>query len=180
MFFKRGKTKKGFDIIEFSDTYGQQCSMQISSIATDDRIWFGVDVALSLENPRMHLNRSQAKEIAKELNYFAEHGSLDAWQNISELALTEFLGYENVFKFVEHGIQTVINKTGCDNVDVTIFIPLSSKSKFLEEIRKTMSPSMIAQAEENGGILPFSMYGATLKFIDAEKPIFAMRCEDEK
>jgi hypothetical protein len=43
------KTIRGFVIDEFEDRYGSQCSLQKSSLATEDCIWFGVDNA----NPKI-------------------------------------------------------------------------------------------------------------------------------
>lgn len=37
------KTSRGFDLIEFLDRYGTKCSLQKSSLAGDDAIWFGID-----------------------------------------------------------------------------------------------------------------------------------------
>lgn len=36
------KTERGFEVNHFKDTYGFDCSIQDSSLATDDRIWLGV------------------------------------------------------------------------------------------------------------------------------------------
>jgi hypothetical protein len=44
-FLKVGKTARGFALIEFEDKYGAACSLQKSSVATFDAIWFGVDEA---------------------------------------------------------------------------------------------------------------------------------------
>jgi len=41
---EKQKTHRGFDYSGFSDMYGAKCSIQKSSLATDDAIWFGVDV----------------------------------------------------------------------------------------------------------------------------------------
>lgn len=99
------KTEIGFDISEFKDTYGQMCSLQHSSIATDDRIWFGVNdgnpmIMASqakqygidpvdgagwvkfpipddvLISTRMHLNREQVSELIPYLQSFIETGTL--------------------------------------------------------------------------------------------------------
>jgi len=40
---KTEKTPRGFDHIEFTDLYGETCSLQKSSLATEDAIWFGID-----------------------------------------------------------------------------------------------------------------------------------------
>jgi hypothetical protein len=44
--FKTGKTERGFDIIEFTDFYDKECTIQKSSLATDDAIWFGAAEAV--------------------------------------------------------------------------------------------------------------------------------------
>ncbi len=38
---EKTQTARGFDIIEFEDRYGHKCSLQKSSLATEDAIWFG-------------------------------------------------------------------------------------------------------------------------------------------
>lgn len=40
---KKKKTKRGFAILEFKDTGKRQCSLQKSSLATEDCIWLGMD-----------------------------------------------------------------------------------------------------------------------------------------
>ncbi len=40
---KKTTTKRGFDVIEFKDFYKEECSLQKSSLATEDAIWLGVD-----------------------------------------------------------------------------------------------------------------------------------------
>jgi NTP pyrophosphatase (non-canonical NTP hydrolase) len=40
-----GKTSRGFGIIEFKDTNGRACSVQESSLATESRVWLGLDGA---------------------------------------------------------------------------------------------------------------------------------------
>lgn len=42
---KINQTSRGFDIAEFVDRYGVKCSLQKSSLATEDAIWLGVDDA---------------------------------------------------------------------------------------------------------------------------------------
>ena len=36
-------TERGFSRVEFTDRYGEGCSLQKSSLAFEDAIWFGVD-----------------------------------------------------------------------------------------------------------------------------------------
>lgn len=93
------KTIRGFDIIDFIDRYNSECSIQKSSLATDDCIWFGIndanpkimaskiqegavgwipyhipkDVSLTT---RMHLNRDQVKNLLPILRLFVETGEI--------------------------------------------------------------------------------------------------------
>ena len=46
---KMGKTGRGFALGEFTDSYENICSIQKSSLATEDAIWLGCDNA----NPRI-------------------------------------------------------------------------------------------------------------------------------
>ena len=98
-------THRGFRFYEFKDHNEYACSIQKSSIATDDCIWLGlesaspqalhgdakklgvktnatsgwVDIQIPDEvslNTRMHLNRDQAKHLGKMLLRFSEVGEL--------------------------------------------------------------------------------------------------------
>lgn len=99
MELKKGYTNRGFTNIEFKDFYESECSIQQSSIATENAIWFGINDAepkimasdtseggtgwvkfeipkeVSL-NTRMHLTQEQVKEILPILKAFAETGEL--------------------------------------------------------------------------------------------------------
>lgn len=70
MEFKKTITVRGFDLITFEDRYGVNCSIQKSSLATEDAIWFGV------EDDRMHLTQDQIKALLPMLARFAETGEL--------------------------------------------------------------------------------------------------------
>ena len=97
--FTMRKTERGFDILEFADEYGEQCSLQKSSLATDDAIWIGLDdpkvqvftpyvgwevVPLPqappggsvLHSGRMHLTREQVARLLPFLQRFVETGEL--------------------------------------------------------------------------------------------------------
>lgn len=93
--FKRGKTDRGFDVITFTDFYDKECTIQESSLATDNAIWLGAaeiglrhfkegqgwtPVDLSGEhyvaNNRMHLTQDQVREMLPFLQKFAETGEL--------------------------------------------------------------------------------------------------------
>ena len=99
MRIKKEKTCRGFSIITFKDLYGSKCSIQESSLATEDAIWIGVndanpqilasktqqggtgwvpydipnDVSLTT---RMHLTVKQVKKLLPILKFFAETGEL--------------------------------------------------------------------------------------------------------
>jgi hypothetical protein len=95
----RTTTSRGFTLINFQDRYDSQCSIQKSSLATEDCIWLGVDdpdpkimasktpqggtgwVKYEIPddvsiNTRMHLTREQAKELVKVLKVFIKTGEL--------------------------------------------------------------------------------------------------------
>lgn len=96
-------TARGFTYGTFTDLYGAECSIQNSSLATDDAIWLGIDdpnpmIMASqasaygvdtdettgwvpypipkevLITTRMHLNKKMAKELVKQLNKFIKDG----------------------------------------------------------------------------------------------------------
>lgn len=64
------KTQRGFDLIEFVDHYGAACSLQKSSLATEDCIWLGTNTN------RMHLTQEQVSQLLPELQSFVETGEL--------------------------------------------------------------------------------------------------------
>lgn len=93
------KTLRGFDITEFIDRYGQKCSLQKSSLAFEDCIWFGItnpipqvmaskiidggvgwaDVPVHKDiqiSGRMHLTREMVAEMLPYLQKFVETGQL--------------------------------------------------------------------------------------------------------
>lgn len=99
------KTQRGFALVEFTDRYGMKCSLQKSSLATEDAIWFGLDdpapkimasdaVKLGLPttettgwisyhipedvliSTRMHLSQEMVKELLPILQKFADTGEL--------------------------------------------------------------------------------------------------------
>jgi hypothetical protein len=95
------KTERGFAINKFTDRNGEACSLQKSSIATEDCVWFGVDDAnpqmfIPYGDPawrplpmpelpdgghfmfttRMHLTREQVRDLLPALQHFVETGDL--------------------------------------------------------------------------------------------------------
>lgn len=97
--FKKGKTSWGFHKIEFKDINGVECSVQESSLATEEAIWLGVDdpdPEILLPNKgwvkypvledvlfksRMHLSIKQAAQLVRILNKFLETGSVGEEQS---------------------------------------------------------------------------------------------------
>lgn len=105
-FMKKSVTERGFPIAEFTDRYKQKCSIQISSLADDRCIWFGltdpdpkimaIDALAKgidtngqsvgwvkypipdevLLSTRMHLTMDQVKELLPVLQKFAETGEI--------------------------------------------------------------------------------------------------------
>lgn len=95
------KTSRGFDRMEFSDRNGVSCSLQKSSLASEDCIWIGAneiglkrfapgaggwtDVPLEqdapygvvhIANTRMHLSREQVADLLPYLQRFVDTGEL--------------------------------------------------------------------------------------------------------
>ena len=99
------KTARGFAFTVFKDFYGEDCSIQKSSLATEDCIWLGIQDAkpkimaskapmLGVEtkettgwvtypipddvnlNTRMHLSRDQVAELLPYLKSFVETGEI--------------------------------------------------------------------------------------------------------
>jgi len=90
------KTNRGFSKLEFTDSYGEKCSLQQSSSAIQHRIWLGVDeprlTIFEDENlgkyiqtklpktfmvhSRMHLSRNQVAELLPHLQKFVETGEI--------------------------------------------------------------------------------------------------------
>ncbi len=105
MNIKFENTCRGFAYGEFLDLYGEECSIQKSSLATEDAIWFGINNArpqimvsdakrLGIPTDksvgwipypfpeevalveRMHLNREQVSTLLPILQHFVNTGEL--------------------------------------------------------------------------------------------------------
>ena len=75
------QTSRGFQRGEFHDRYGQACSIQESSLASEPAIWLGCEheQVTAADGPigaRMHLTQAAAKELAECLLAFAATGYL--------------------------------------------------------------------------------------------------------
>lgn len=99
-------TARGFAYLQFKDAYDKLCTMQKSSLATDDAIWLGIDDpdpqimaseaadygvktkettgwvpypipdAVNIHT-RMHLTREQVKALLPALMHFVDTGEVD-------------------------------------------------------------------------------------------------------
>ena len=99
MNIERTKTARGFSLLEMADLYDKKFSIQKSSLATEDAIWFGIDdpepmilaskvidggtgwakypIPDDVEmTTRMHLSREQVKCLLPILQRFADTGEV--------------------------------------------------------------------------------------------------------
>lgn len=90
----RKRTSRGFALIEFRDHYECPCSLQKSSLATEEAIWIGCDDAAPRQlvpgvgwrpvefpegtafDTRMHLTRAQVAVLLPLLQHFADTGEI--------------------------------------------------------------------------------------------------------
>lgn len=73
-------TERGFARVDFEDANGECCSIQKSSVATDDLIWLGRNEGLHFDGSclsRMHLTRAQVKKLLPLLKRFVKTGELE-------------------------------------------------------------------------------------------------------
>lgn len=74
---------RGFLKGSFKDRYGEECSIQKSSLATEDCIWLGcrhetVDKQGRPCGARMHLTQAMVADLLPLLQHFVETGELPA------------------------------------------------------------------------------------------------------
>lgn len=79
--FEVFSTERGFTRADFVDRYGVECSIQDSSLATEDCIWLGCNEGVHHHVTgeclaRMHLTREMAEQLIPLLQHFVEHGHL--------------------------------------------------------------------------------------------------------
>ena len=103
---KMTKTERGFPLGKFEDLYSQKCSIQQSSLATENALWLGLDDAeprvmasKAAENgvetkkttgwvdypipkdvllsTRMHLSVSDVEKLVEELQHWLKTGELE-------------------------------------------------------------------------------------------------------
>lgn len=71
--------RKGFLGADFTDRFGQECSIQESSYQEESCVWLGVDVDMEgkdLRNGRMLLTQDMARKLFPVLRHFARQGTL--------------------------------------------------------------------------------------------------------
>ena len=78
------RTARGFEIIEFTDHYGEKCSLQASSLAIYQKpgtsaVWLGCEDAKNHPatgealSPRMHLNRQHVAALISHLQSWLDN-----------------------------------------------------------------------------------------------------------
>jgi hypothetical protein len=75
------RTDRGFIRYEFTDRYGERCSLQMSSLAEEPAIWLGQNEPTKHHTTgdltcRMHLTQDDARWLAIMLRHFADSGEL--------------------------------------------------------------------------------------------------------
>jgi hypothetical protein len=76
-----GRTERGFVRYDFTDRYGERCSLQMSSLASEPAIWLGQN-APTIHHVtgdalcRMHLTQDDARWLSVMLRHFADTGEL--------------------------------------------------------------------------------------------------------
>lgn len=71
------ETDRGFVRVDFKDYNHEECSLQESSIATENCVWLGIDCVTTGESGRMHLAQDQVRSLLPWLQRFADSGMLD-------------------------------------------------------------------------------------------------------
>lgn len=74
MTIKWSETERGFKIGEFYDRNSMPCTIQKSSLATEDCIWLGRNGSGVDSFARMHLTREQVADILPALIGFSHTG----------------------------------------------------------------------------------------------------------
>jgi hypothetical protein len=70
---KLKRSDRHFGRIDFEDFYGKECTLQESSLADEQAIWFGVNG----KGKRMHLTIDQVRELLPFLQRFVTTGGIE-------------------------------------------------------------------------------------------------------
>ena len=79
-------TDRGFSRVDFDDRYDARCSLQKSSLATENAIWLGQNEPTvhpatgEIVGCRMHLTQEDVRWLLPILTHFAETGELPAME----------------------------------------------------------------------------------------------------
>jgi len=166
---KMKKTERGFRIAEFEDRYGSECSIQESSIATEDCIWLGPNSPNPqrmiegkngwhpVELPegtscttRMHLTREQVSDLLPFLQHFVKTGYLPEVEEGGEFSLEQRKRLFEAF----HTLTNWTRMSLLRSADLVTFYKqlgpkLSARQKF---------DQVLAKAERNGKLQKFITY----------------------
>lgn len=95
------KTNRGFSLINFIDRYGKECSLQKSSLAFEDCVWFGIDDP----DPKIMASRAGAHGL-----YTKENCGWIPYPVPSEVSLSTrmHLTRKQVFSLLPHLIKFII------------------------------------------------------------------------
>lgn len=83
------RTSRGFELVEFKDYNGDECSLQASSLAVNkfpgtSAVWLGCNhnqfhtVTKEALSPRMHLDRKQVSALIRHLQSWLRNGTFKA------------------------------------------------------------------------------------------------------
>lgn len=75
---------RGFDFSSFTDRYGAKCSLQISSLATEDAIWLGVDNA----DPQIMCSDARKLGLEIQTGEDGDHNGFCKFEIPKEVSLT--------------------------------------------------------------------------------------------
>lgn len=143
------KTNRRFNFTEFNDLNHDKCSLQISSLATEDAIWFGIDnpklvvfendkkgAYIEAEMPsnfnvhsRMHLSRKQVSDLLPLLSNFSENGTFyDDMSNSSE----------QIDSIIKKLTSIQLNLACIDEINPSLFNDVSEKIGIIKEALLTI------------------------------------------
>jgi hypothetical protein len=70
---------------EFNDRYQTECTLQNSSLASEDAIWLGVHSPKDAANGRMHLTKEMVRELIPRLQEFVDTGYIQMLDDLADI-----------------------------------------------------------------------------------------------
>lgn len=70
---------------EFTDRYQAECSLQNSSLASEDAIWLGIDTPRDPQSSRMHLTKEMVRELIPRLQEFVDTGYIQMLDDLADI-----------------------------------------------------------------------------------------------